>query len=380
VCTDESLPWDAERRAWLRLQLPPDGTPGRVRRLVHACGGAAAALEASVEEIAASARLERATAERWRSEFLKADAEREIGAARTAGATIVLHGDPHYPEALRFIEDAPIVLYVRGALRAEDAVAIAIVGARRATSYGRIQARRLARDLAGIGSTVVSGMARGIDSEAHRGALDGGGRTIAVLGCGIDVVYPPENRRLRDAIAESGAVVSEFPTGTAPLAHHFPRRNRLVSGLALGVVVVEAAERSGSLVTVDWALSQGREVFAVPGPVDSPLSTGVHRLLREGAALAAGIDDLAREIAALGALSAPADQAGRPADPGPSRRLRLDARESAVLQCLGSRPLTLDSIVESTGYPPALVAATLTSLELRGLAQRVPGGGYVKGA
>jgi DNA processing protein len=192
--------------------------------------------------------------------------------------------DPRYPGGLAELNPAPS-LWVRGALEDHDTLAIAIVGSRRATPYGLEVAAMLARDLAARGVTIVSGFARGIDSAAHRAALEAGGRTVAVLGCGIDVAYPPENRRLADEVAARGALVTQFPPGTAPLPYHFPTRNRTLAALALGVVVVEAAERSGSLSTAGFAADLGREVYAVPGKITSPTSAGVHRLLRDGARL-----------------------------------------------------------------------------------------------
>src|SRR5881392_311792 len=193
-------------------------------------------------------------------------------------------GDPNYPALLGAIPSPP-TLYVRGAVTVDDALALAIVGARDATPYGVEVAERLAGELGARGVTIVSGLARGIDAAAHRAALDAGGRTLAVLGCGIDVVYPPENARLADAVAARGALVTQFPPGTAPLPYHFPTRNRTLAALALGVVVVEAAERSGSLSTAGFAADLGREVFAVPGKITSPTSAGVHKLLRDGARL-----------------------------------------------------------------------------------------------
>jgi DNA processing protein len=370
-----------ERRAWIALQMSPDGTPRRCRALAAACGGAAAAVQASEAEVAEAAGLDLDAAARWRDAFRDADVEREIADAAAIGARLLVEGDPEWPASLRFVDETPVVLYVRGALAPGDAVAVAIVGSRRATPYGLLHSRRLAHEIAAVGATVVSGLARGVDAEAHRGAIDAGGRTIAVLGCGIDVTYPPEHRRLRDDVVRAGAVVTEFPLGTPPLAHHFPRRNRIVSGLSLGVIVVEAALRSGSLVTVDWALAQGREVFGVPGPIDSPLSAGVHRMLRDGAALLAGIDDLARELPAFAALVE--SRGGAPAEDGEAAldartRRRLGSRDASVLEQLSSRPVSVDFLVDATGYPASLVAATLTSLELSGLAVRVTGGDWVR--
>src|SRR5881397_2186176 len=204
-------------------------------------------------------------------------------------------GDPNYPALLGAIPSPP-TLYVRGAVTVDDALALAIVGARDATPYGVEVAERLAGELGARGVTIVSGFARGVDSAAHRGALDAGGRTLAVLGCGIDVVYPPENARLANAIAARGALVTQFPPGTAPLPYHFPARNRTLAALVLGVVVVEAAARSGSLSTAGFAADLGREVYAVPGKITSPTSAGAHRLLRDGARLVENWTDIVQEL------------------------------------------------------------------------------------
>jgi DNA processing protein len=275
-------------------------------------------------------------------------------------------GDPAYPAALRAIPDPPSPLYVRGALRAEDATAVAIVGSRRASAYGLAVAEWLGRELASCGVTVVSGLARGIDAAAHRGALAAGGRTIAVLGCGVDVVYPPEHRGLLAQIIEAGAVVSEFPPGTPPLRHQFPRRNRLISGLTLGVVVVEGREDSGALITADWALAQGREVFAVPGGIFAETSVLPHRLLQQGARLVTGVEDILEELR----LPVPPSRAAAPA--------LLDEREAAVFAQLTFDPLHIDVLTRRCGLPVAEVGRALVGLELRGLVRALPGQRYVR--
>src|SRR5690242_20205946 len=220
---------------------------------------------------------------------------RTLAAAMTSNDEPITPDDPRYPVLLRALAPAP-ELWVRGALEENDALAIAIVGSRRATAYGLEVAAVLARDLAARGVTIVSGFARGIDSVAHRAALEAGGRTIAVLGCGIDVTYPPENRRLADEVSARGALVTQFPPGMAPLPYHFPTRNRTLAALVLGVVVVEAAERSGTLSTAGFAADLGREVYAVPGKITSPTSVGVHRLLRDGARLVETWTDIVQEL------------------------------------------------------------------------------------
>ncbi|MGH7886587.1 MAG: DNA-processing protein DprA, partial [Candidatus Binatia bacterium] len=224
-----------------------------------------------------------------------AEVDDEIGRVRDAGITLICYGDASYPARLRAIADPPPLLYVKGELSSVDDKAVAIVGSRSASDYGRRVARDLARGLAQAGFTVISGMARGIDGMAHETALSFGGRTIAVLGSGVDRAYPPEHDKLYQRVSASGAVLSELPIGTRPMAFNFPARNRLISGLSLGVVVVEATEKSGSLITASLALEQGREVFAVPGEVGSSRSRGAHRLIRQGAKLVENVDDILEE-------------------------------------------------------------------------------------
>lgn len=290
--------------------------------------------------------------------------EAEERRAREIGVSILTLADPGYPELLRRIADPPPVLYCRGTLAPEDRNAIAVVGSRRATAYGRTATERLCRDLASCGVTVVSGMARGIDGWAHRAALAGGGRTIAVLGAGLDRIYPPEHRGLAGEIARQGAVLSEFPLGLAPEKWHFPLRNRVISGLSRGVIVVEAAAASGALITVDQALEQAREVFAVPGPITSPASAGTNRLIQQGAKLVEDVRDVLEEFPELGArLSA----LGAPAAPA------LTAAERRLLAGLGSDPRSIDEIIRTTTSAPAETAALLTSLEIKGLVQQFAG-------
>jgi DNA processing protein len=255
----------------------------------------------------------------------------------------------------------------------EDALAVAIVGSRRATAYGLRTAERLAGDLAARGVTVVSGLARGVDTAAHRGALDVRGRTLAVLGSGIDRVYPPENRGLARQVTGAGGVVSQFPMGTPPLPQHFPVRNRVIAGLTLGTVVVEAAERSGALITARLAAEMGREVYAVPGNVSSPVSQGTNDLLRDGASFARGWEDVVAELA-------PAWRAAVKAVPAPAPDAMAVAADAGggVLSLLGDDPVAIDRVIERSGLAAGTVAASLTELELRGLVKKLPGLRYVR--
>lgn len=273
--------------------------------------------------------------------------------------------DPGYPRALLSISDPPQTLYVRGRLAEADRIAVAVVGSRRATPYGVAVAEWLGRELVRSRVTVISGLARGIDAAAHRGALRGSGRTIAVLGSGVDVVYPPEHARLVEHIAEAGAVLSEYPPGTPPLKHQFPKRNRLISGLALGVVVVEGREDSGALITADCALEQGREVFAIPGPVFAQTSVLPHRLLQQGAKLVATVEDILEELH-LPHLSAPAPTAV------------LEGTEALVFAQLSLEALHIDALALCCALPVADVGRALLALELRGLVRMLAGQRYVR--
>jgi len=290
--------------------------------------------------------------------------EAEERRARSAGATIVTTADPGYPAPLRELPDPPPVLYLLGAVAPEDEAAVAVVGARTATAYGRTMAARIAGGLAACGVTVVSGLARGVDAAAHRAALESGGRTIAVLGSGLDRLYPPEHRRLGAEIALRGAVLTEFPFGSAPERWHFPMRNRLVSGLARGVVVVEAAARSGALITADAALEQGRDVFAVPGPATAPTSAGTNRLIRQGATLVESAADVLEELPGLAARLP-----GRAPRPEPA----TTPGERRILEGLAAGPQPIDALVRAAGAPAADTAALLTALEVKGLVRQHPG-------
>jgi DNA processing protein len=290
--------------------------------------------------------------------------------------TIAL-GDERYPERLRTIHDPPAVLYCDGSVEPGDRQAVAIVGARRATPYGLRITEALTRDLSGLGFTIVSGLARGIDAAAHRAALAAGGRTIGVLGCGLDVTYPPEHARLQEEIADHGAVLTEFVQGTPPLAAHFPRRNRIISGLAMGVVVVEAAEDSGSLITARLALEQGREVFAVPGPIDAPTSRGPHGLLKQGAKLVETVDDIVEEL--LPQMEAPLTPtpSGNPLLPRLQRVPEGLSPEERIIYSLMSRePCHLDDLTEQSRLSAAEVTRSLLGLELKTLVHHLPGQQY----
>ncbi|HZC67388.1 MAG TPA: DNA-processing protein DprA [Nitrospirales bacterium] len=291
-----------------------------------------------------------------------------------AQLTIAL-GDERYPELLRAIHDPPAVLYCDGMPELGDRQAVAIVGSRQATPYGLRVTDALAGELSGLGFTIVSGLARGIDAAAHRAALEAGGRTIAVLGCGLDVVYPPEHASLLNEIAGQGAVLTEFAPGTPPLARHFPQRNRIISGLALGVVVVEAAEDSGSLITARLALEQGREVFAVPGSIDAPTSRGPHGLLKQGAKLVETVDDIIEELLPQIERTEGTVKTSRRVSPAPDLP-NLSPEERVMLELMSREPRHLDDLTERSLLPAAEVARILLSLELKALVKQLPGQRY----
>jgi len=283
-------------------------------------------------------------------------------------------GDERYPELLRAIYDPPAVLYCDGSVEPGDRQAVAIVGSRQATPYGLRITETLAGELSALGFTILSGFARGIDAAAHRAALAAGGRTIAVLGCGLDVDYPPGHASLHAEIAGSGAVLTEFAPGTPPRATNFPRRNRIISGLALGVVVVEAADDSGSLITARLALEQGREVFAVPGPIDVPTSRGPHGLLKQGATLVETVDDIVEEL--LPQLDRPLQTLKTEPIAALPEHVELSPSERTVLEVMSREPLHLDDLTERSRLTTPAVAAILLGLELKALVKQLPGQRY----
>lgn len=275
--------------------------------------------------------------------------------------------DEEYPQLLREIDHSPPVLYVRGSLLSEDEFAVAMVGTRKVTSYGQQVCRDTSTYLAGHGITIVSGLARGVDGIAHQNALKAGGRTIAVLGSGVDVIYPPEHRKLADAIIENGAVISDYPLGTQPEGVNFPPRNRIISGLSLATIVIEAGERSGALITADFALEQGRDVFAVPGNVLSPASKGTNRLIQNGAYPMVSPQEV------LEVLNIPGVKNIKKA----RQVLPADATEQKIMKVLNFEPVHIDEICFQAGMPVEQVSAALTMMELKGLVQHVGGMRYV---
>ena len=364
--------------SWLRL-LAIDGVGDLTAlRLVRAWHAPDAVLRASRDElIQKGCSLQLADAIRRGPDHSACRGiERELKAIERERVEVRSLLDPAYPARLKMITDPPPLLYITGTLTEQDELAVAIVGARRATAAGRAMTEELSHDLAGAGMTVVSGLARGVDAAAHRGALTAQGRTIAVLGCGVDRTYPPEHERLRRQIEERGAIVSEVQMGAPPHSHHFPRRNRIISGLSLGVIVTEAAIGSGSLITARLAGEQGREVFAVPGFIKEETSRGTNALLKEGAALIERAQDVIDVILpqlepALRLRLQPSREKSEQCD-------HLGEEEQRVYDALSHDPSTVDEVIVATGLSVSTVMASLLSLELRQRLRQVPGQRYLR--
>ncbi|MGC8875415.1 MAG: DNA-processing protein DprA [Chloroflexia bacterium] len=351
---------------YLGFNLTPLIGPVRLRRLLEHFGDPETAWRASPEALR-GAGLEEACIASLLATRERLDLDREIARIEDLGLQLLTWEDPAYPERLRHIDAPPPLLYVRGTVIPDEPM-VAIVGTRHPTSYGRQVARMLARDLAQQGVTVVSGLALGIDTEAHIGALEGRGRTVAVLGSGLDQIYPLRNRDLAQRIAASGALLSDYPPGTLPEPRNFPARNRIISGLSLGVVVVEAGERSGALITCDFAAEQGRDVFAVPGSIFSPASRGCHDLIVQGARLVRGVEDLLEELRLDRAREHQEARQAVPESP----------IEVMLLGLLSLEPMHIDDVGAAAGLPAEVVSATLALMELRGLVRNIGGMQYVR--
>ncbi len=351
---------------YLGFNLTPGIGPVRLRRLLEYFGSPAEAWSASAEQLR-RAGLEQSCIASLQEVRRRFDLRAELSRIQSLGITLLTWDDPAYPDRLRHIYAPPPVLYVRGTFLPGEPM-VAIVGTRRPTAYGREVGRRLAADLAHHGVTVVSGLAIGIDAEGHRAALAAGGRTVAVLACGVDQPYPLRHRAMAEEIVHRGALVSDYPPGTPPEPRNFPPRNRIISGLSLGVVVVEAGRRSGALITADFAAEQGREVLAVPGSILSAASQGCHELIALGARLVRGVEDILEELH----LSRVADQ----------QQVRQAVPESdveaAVLGLLSAEPVHVDELGQHAGLPIAVLSSTLTVMELKGLVRHVGGMQYVR--
>jgi len=367
------MPQDREHTlSWIGLSSIPGVGRVTFRKLVRNFGSAARVLDASVDELRENGGLTEKVANEVRSFPWRERAETELEKASSAAVAIVTSEDPDFPLSLKGTPDPPLFLYIRGSLLPQDANAIALVGTRTPTQYGLTVTKQMAFDLASQGITVVSGMARGIDSQAHKGALAAKGRTIAVLACGIDTAYPPENKGLMEEIVRSGAVITENPFGTQPESGYFPARNRIISGLSAGTVIIEAAEDSGSLITADYTLKQGRKLFAIPGNISSPVSRGTNSLIKQGAQLV----ETARDV-----LQGLDIYKGRDGGPVVNRPLPpLTDEERSVFDTVTVEPKHIDAIMAASGRSPGRLRGVLTTLELKGLVKQLPGKYFVREA
>lgn len=348
------------RAYWIAINKVSGVGPARVRALLDECGSIEAAWQASIQQLQA-AKFDRRTIESMLQARRELDPAGEWERVQASGVTVLTWEDDDYPAELRTIDGSPPVLYLRGCMTAQDEWAIALVGTRHATTYGREVTQLLATQLAHQGITIVSGLALGVDTIAHRAAIEAGGRTIAILGSGVDQIYPPQNRGLAGAIASQGAVMSDYALGTRPDAANFPPRNRIISGLSRGIIIVEAGERSGALITARFAADQGRDLFAVPGSILSPASIGCNRLIQQGATPLLSVDDVLEQLHMTRIAERIEARSAVPADP----------QEQTILACMAAQPCSVDEIVRNLGLPPAQVGSLLTVMELKGLIRQI---------
>jgi DNA processing protein len=356
------IPWICLTRSGVR--------PLRLHTLLQRLGTPEAILGSSATQLIALSGMAPSAAERLLA-LADDPCEADLSAMARLSVELLTWSDERYPALLREIADPPCALYLRGTLSSADRISVAVVGTRRASGYGRDSAGKLCGDLARAGVTVVSGLAVGIDTAAHRGALAAGGRTLAVLGCGIDVPYPAANARLREEIVAGGALLSEFPMGSGPEPWHFPARNRIVSGLTLGTLVVEGDMKSGALITAEFASEQGREVFAVPGEVRNMRAVGPHRLIQDGAKLVHDVEDILLE---LRIVSPPTAKPNEPELAGTD----LTDDETAVLKVLGPQQRHVDEVIGECGLPAGDVTGVLLMLEVKGLVRKLAGNAYIR--
>ncbi|NOT01804.1 MAG: DNA-protecting protein DprA [Phycisphaerales bacterium] len=368
-------------KTFLRLQCAKDVGPISARSLIERFGTIEAVFEASTSALEQVEGIGRARAAGIRAARSDDAPDREMDRAAECGVRIICLEDAEYPRLLKHIPDAPLCLYVKGASIGADGPTMAIVGSRRSSRYGLEQAERFGGSLAHAGFTVVSGMARGADGAAHRGALNAGGRTVAVLGCGLAHVYPPEHKGLAEAIVQQGALVSALPMDTPPDASHFPPRNRIIVGMSLGVLVIEAGKQSGALISARLATEYDREVFALPGMITNPYAHGTNALIRESSAkLITSLDDILDDFGDLGRLMK-ADGNGTIDDSDSAARVPpLSDLERSVFETIGADETPLEHIATQSGVSPAAVASTLTKLQLKGVIVQRPGNMFVRRA
>ncbi len=356
-----------DKRYWIAFNKVAGIGSMRLTSLLETCGSIEAAWRAPIQQLQA-ANLDRRSLENLLAARRQIDPEAEWQRVLRSGVTVLTWDDPEYPANLRQVDGSPPVLFVRGRIDLIDELAVAVVGTRRASVYGREVAHALASELARNGVTVVSGLALGIDSIAHRSAMDSGGRTLAVLGSGVDQIYPLQNRQLAHEIIANGALISDYPLGTQPEASNFPPRNRIISGLSKAIVIVEAGVRSGALITADFAGEQGRDLYAVPGSILHPSSAGCNELIRQGAMPLLSPSDLLEQLNVGRLTRQQQARAVIPADP----------QESRLLASLSAEPLHVDEIVRQSGMPFPQASSLLAIMELKGLVRQVGGMCYIK--
>jgi len=369
-------------RKYLALKSARGIGPILARRLIDHFGGIDGVLEASAAGLSRVQRISPARASAIQAARDGDAVATELQLAGERGVRILCEQDGEYPAALKYLPDPPVCLYVSGTILPEDMLAIAIVGSRRCTRYGSEQARRFGALLAQAGFTVVSGLARGVDGLAHHGALEAEGRTLAVLGNGLTDVYPPEHADLAERVRQSGAVLSELPMNTAPDSNNFKPRNRLIAGLSLGVVVVEAARRSGALLTAQMATEYNREVFAIPGRIDTPEAGGTNTLIRDsGAKLVTCLDDIIEELGEVGRLAPFSGSAASGDSPAATHQAKpLNPDQQSIMDVLRSEELSVETLADETALPIPKVMSTLIALQLRGLVREVSGQRFIRTA
>ena len=370
---------------WLKLIRADNIGPTTFAKLIKHFGSVDRILGASASELTHIDGIGFKSAEQIAGTRNKFDTKAELELAEKLGVWIIHFDDERYPPVLKRIYDPPPVLYIKGSLTRADNLALAIVGSRRCSLYGQEQASRFAHLLSSAGFTILSGMARGIDTAAHQGALSASGRTIAVQGCGLANIFPPENKKLFELITDGGACISELPMQYEPLSENFPPRNRIIAGLSLGTIVVEAGMRSGALITARAALENNREVMAVPGKIDSPLSRGAHQLIKQGAKLVESVEDVMEALGYIGEqlknhTTAAAEKASEKIetlslDVG---QLNLSAYEKTIYNCLNKEPLHIDQIICQTELETGSINAGLISLRLKGLIKQLPGSLFLR--
>jgi DNA processing protein len=373
------MPLSDDQRAHLLLNLVSGLGPKLTKALLERFGSAAGILAATPAALATVPRLSPRIAAQMHEAFRTVPIDQEIELVERFQVRLYIAGQADYPARLTQIDDPPPLLYCRGELVPQDERCLAVVGSRQCTSYGRKMTERLTKELVQAGFTIISGLARGIDGIAHRAALEAGGRTVSVLAGGLAKIYPPEHQELAEQIIQRGALLSEVPMGVAPLAEMFPRRNRIVSGMSLGVLVVEAAKKSGALITARHASEQGRDVFTVPGAVDSDMSGGANELLKKGAVPVTGIDDILALYQRTPAVAAPPTNRPAPpvsAPPPPKPAPSLSGTQLRIWELLGPAGLQRDEIVQKLGLSAPETASALMLLELAGHLRQLPGGRY----